>query len=148
MDRSIPCAGLLLLGLLLTLPAWAQDSGWAYDLDNHLMSPYCPGRALSQCPSPQAAQLRQWIQAQEDSGRSRADVEKELFKIYGEHILQAPRAEGIGLVAYVIPILAFLIGGGFVALYLRRNRAGAPPAAPPAPPDPALERLVDQELEG
>jgi len=150
MHRRIPCLGLLLLGLLLAAPALAQDSasssGWASDLTNHLMSPYCPGVALSQCPSPQAATLRQWIQGQEDAGRGRADVEQQLLGIYGDRILQEPRAEGIGLVAYGVPILCFLVGGGLVVAYLRRHRTGEPPA--PIPLDPALEHVVDRELEG
>ena len=58
-------------------PALAQEPdrgmGWGYHLANELMSPYCPGRTLNDCPSSQAAELKSWILAQEQAGRSQAE---------------------------------------------------------------------------
>ena len=85
------------------------------------MSPYCPGRALAECPSPQADQLRLWIIDQARAGATRAEVEAELAANYGDQIRQTPRAEGIGLVAYAVPAAALVVGGAFLAFYLRRN---------------------------
>jgi cytochrome c-type biogenesis protein CcmH/NrfF len=119
------------------------------------MSPYCPGRSLPDCPSPQAAQLREWIIAQETAGRARAEVESELLERYGEEILQAPRARGFGLTAYVAPLLAFLAGGVVVALFLRRQgrrvAAGTdvPGSEPPRTPhDRDLEQTLEAEMAG
>jgi cytochrome c-type biogenesis protein CcmH/NrfF len=141
--------GVLLLGL--ALPAAAQSAepeGWGYELSHEIMSPFCPGRSLADCPSPQAESLRAWIVIQEATGRSRADVEAELLERFGDVILSAPRAEGIGLAAYAIPVLAFLAGGVLVGVVLRRiTRAGSAPAAPAAESlDPELARLVDEDL--
>ena len=44
---------------------------WVYDVANELMSPFCPGRTLADCPSPDAASLRMWIAVQAAAGRSR-----------------------------------------------------------------------------
>ena len=143
---------LLLLAFVWASPAPGADekSGWGYQLSNEVMSPYCPGRALSDCPSPQAAELRQWIVEQENAGVSRSEVEQELFQVFGDQLLQAPRAEGIGLLAYLIPALAFAAGGALVVFFLRRQRspsAGEEAApAPTAPGDPDLERLVEEDL--
>jgi len=148
-------AAVLAVAWLLAAPAARADapakpSPWGYAVANELMSPYCPGRTLADCPSDQAAELRRWILAQEEKGRSRADVEAELYQRYGDGILQAPRPEGFGLAAYVIPTVAFLAGGTVVGLFLRRQRAGgaaalaAPRAA--APLDPELDRLLDEEM--
>jgi cytochrome c-type biogenesis protein CcmH/NrfF len=143
---------LLLLGVAWALPAPAADEkgGWAYQLPKEMMSPYCPGRALSDCPSPQAAELREWIVKQEQAGVSRSEVEQELFRVFGDQLLQAPRAEGMGLMAYLIPALAFAAGGALVAFFLRRQRASIDTAAaapaPKAPRDPDLERMVEEEL--
>ncbi len=129
--------------------AWAAgDEGWAYSLAYELLSPYCPGRTLADCPSEAAQTLRVWLITQEAAGRSRADVEAELVDRFGEEILAAPPTRGFGLTAYVVPVVAFGLGGLLVAVFLRRQtaRAPAPPAGPAAPLDPELERIVDQEL--
>ena len=120
---------------------------WHQELWTGLMSPFCPGRVLIDCPSPQAAELRAWIAEQESAGRSRADVEAQLYAQFGDVILQAPRAQGFGLTAYVIPLVAFACGGAVVWLFLRRQRRPAAPApAPLAPTDPEIERRIDEEL--
>jgi cytochrome c-type biogenesis protein CcmH/NrfF len=112
------------------------------------MSPFCPGRALADCPSPDAATLRAWILVQEASGRSREDVEAELIERYGEQMLSAPRARGFGITAYAIPIGVFVVGGGLVWLFLRRQtrEARAEPRARAGSLSPELERLVDEEI--
>jgi cytochrome c-type biogenesis protein CcmH/NrfF len=129
--------------------ATAAPEGWAYKLPNDLMSPFCPGRTLSACTSPQADELRMWLIVQEASGRSREDVEAELFERYGDVLRSAPLAEGFGLTAYVFPVIAFLAGGVVVVVFLRRQtRVTATPEPSSQPPDPELERIIDQELAG
>jgi len=83
------------------------------------------------------------------TGRSRDEVEAELFERYGDVLRPAPRAEGFGITAYVFPMLAFLAGGVIVVVFLlRQTRAAATPASLAQPPDPELERIIDQELAG
>lgn len=149
--RSLALA-VLLAGALFaagsTPPAAAAEPPYAVELYNSLMSPFCPGRTLMACPSSQAAEMREWIAAQEHAGRPREAVEDELYAQWGDVILQAPRAEGFGLAAYVLPIVAFLAGGGIVWVFLRRQGVGAgvPPPGPRAPLDPEIERRIDEEL--
>jgi cytochrome c-type biogenesis protein CcmH/NrfF len=129
--------------------ATAEPEGWAYKISHDLMSPFCPGRTLSACTSPQADDLRMWLIVQEASGRSREDVEAELFERYGNVLRPAPLAEGFGLTAYVFPVIAFLAGGVVVAVFLRRQtRAVANLESPPLASDPELERVIDEELAG
>lgn len=135
------------LWVLGAVPAGAAE--WHTALWNGLMSPYCPGRTLIDCPSPQAGELREWIADQEAAGRSQDEVEEELYAQFGDVILQAPKAEGFGLAAYVIPVAAFAGGGALVWLFLRRQRRAAPAhagGAPPAAIDPEIDRLIDEEL--
>ena len=157
----------LVAALLLSSTGATAKSG-AYDLAAELMSPYCPGRTLSSCPSPQAAELVQWMVLQEAAGSSREEIIDVLIERFGEEILGAPKAEGIGLWAYILPVLGFVVGGGLVLLALRRIVAGtggepissadsssrsATSSASPASnapqhaiTDDELARLVDQDL--
>jgi len=145
---------LALAAALLLGPAASAEDSWSTDLSHDLMSPYCPGRTLHDCPSPQAEELRLWITGQEDAGRAREDVEQEIYRIYGDVILSAPRARGWGVTAYALPVAAMLAGGALLAVFLRRQgtpAAGAPaprPAVPATSGDGELERLVDEELGG
>ena len=145
----------------------ADEPSWAYELWHDLMSPYCPGRTLAECPSPQADELRIWILTQSAAGATREEVEESLYERFGDEIRTTPKAEGWGLAAYVIPVVAFVFFGGIVALALRRLTGGsggtgdqcAPqserrrePSVSPAPiavealSDAELERRVDEEL--
>ena len=148
--RGLGIALLALAALVAVPPAPAADDPYAMELFTGLMSPYCPGRTLIDCPSSQAGELRDWIASQEQAGRPRGEVEAELYAQYGDVILQAPRAQGFGLAAYVLPLVAFLLGGGIVWVFLRRQAAagagGAAIARPRAALDPELERRIDEEL--
>ena len=161
--KSMLCG--VLVAFILALAGCAEDGRpYTQDLSSELMSPFCPGRTLASCPSPQAGELIQWIQVQEAAGATKEEVVAMLIERFGEEIQGAPPAEGITLWAYVFPVAGFLGGGGLVALVLRRivgrrdddeNGDGEPPApsatATPtsaATPgdDDELARLVDEEL--
>jgi cytochrome c-type biogenesis protein CcmH len=146
--RIAPIALIALLALGLGAPAQASDApDWAHRLPNELMSPFCPGVTLAECTSSHASQLKMWILVQAAAGRGEEDVRGELYERYGDQIRPTPKAEGIGIAAYVIPVVAFLAGGGLVTLVLRRaTRGGAPPVAPDAPLDPERERRLDEVL--
>jgi cytochrome c-type biogenesis protein CcmH/NrfF len=116
-------AVLVISSLALAGSAIAEDS-WGYDIAHDLMSPYCPGRTLATCPSPQAAELVQWIVMQEAAGATQDQVIEMLIERFGEDILGAPKAEGITLWAYIMPVLGFAIGGAVAFLVLRRIVGG------------------------
>ena len=158
----------LSLGVLAGGTATAQaadEPNWAYELWHDLMSPYCPGRTLAECPSPAADELRLWILTQAAAGADRSEVEASLYARFGDQIRTTPRAEGWGLAAYVIPALAFLAFGGVVLLVLRRLVGGGDTSPAAASTvlnqqptlsgakvsgsdysEADLERMVDEEL--
>jgi cytochrome c-type biogenesis protein CcmH/NrfF len=133
-----------------------ENPGWAYELADEIMSPYCPGRALSECPSGNADAMRRWIIEQEKAGVPRTEVEEALFARFGDQLLQAPKAEGVGIVAYAVPGVAFLLGGIAVVVFLARRRTSDTDRLPPedldadrlAPEDLEAARELDEELRG
>jgi len=134
-----------LFALTLLTASVATAKSWGYDLASELMSPYCPGRTLASCPSPQAAELVQWMVLQEAAGSSQEEVIAILIERFGEEILGAPPAKGITLWAYIFPILGFVLGGGLVVIALRRMVAAQSTSTSTLPadsPDSALSDLA------
>ncbi len=117
-------------------------------LFNTTMSPYCPGLLLSNCPSPQAEVLRDRIRAQLAAGLTPDSIRAELLAIYGEQIRAAPRARGLGLVAWVVPGLVIFAGGVLLGVWIRRMmRRRAPDAVASARDDLAPEDRARLERE-
>jgi len=106
---------------------------------------------------------------QEAGGATQEQVIEMLIERFGDDILGAPKAEGITLWAYVMPVLGFAIGGAVAFLVLRRIVGGgrsprleaAMPGgssmpvssrevedpSTPASEDDDLARIVDSDLE-
>jgi cytochrome c-type biogenesis protein CcmH/NrfF len=57
------------------------------ELSNELMSPYCPGRTISSCPSDYARKLEDDILAQAESGKTREEIETDLVARFGPEIV-------------------------------------------------------------
>ena len=134
------------------------EPSWGYGLSHELMSPFCPGRTLAACTSPQAAELRQWILLQEAAGTSREEVIVILEQRFGDTIRSTPEVEGWGLAAWLLPV-GVLAAGAILVFFSLRRLVGAPPepssgsGPEPEPERPAissededLARRVDQEL--
>lgn len=139
-------AALLALFAFVATAAASDAPEWAHQLPNELMSPFCPGVTLAECTSSHAASLKMWIVLQASAGRSEQDIREELYERYGDQIRPTPKAEGIGIAAYVIPVVVFLAGGGFVAWFLRRATRSPSQAPPAAPLDAELDRKLDEVL--
>mgnify|MGYP000511708686 CR=1 FL=1 len=72
-------------------------------ISDSVMSPYCPGRTLSACPSDQARILRSKIFGWLKDGTSDEAVYSQLKSLFGQEIEGAPEAKGFGLVGWVMP---------------------------------------------
>ena len=130
-------------------PVGADPEEQARTLFRELMSPYCEGLLLSDCPSSQAAALRDTIRAQLRRGQTPDQVVDNMVSIYGRWILSAPPAEGVGAIVWFAPIVALIVGLGLVAVWLNRRTAQTAPdkrAPPPAAAADTHER-VRRELD-
>jgi cytochrome c-type biogenesis protein CcmH len=122
----------------------------ASDIFHSVMSPFCPGKLLADCPSSQAGALRQQIRERIAAGESGDAIRQELIETYGEAVRAAPRARGFDLLAWVLPPVALGLGALIAVLWLRRRRPAASTAgegqgeAKAAIDDEARKRLEEE----
>ncbi|MGD8328282.1 MAG: cytochrome c-type biogenesis protein CcmH [Acidobacteriota bacterium] len=121
--RAARMALTVIATLSLALAASAQQE-WepTYKrMITELMSPYCHGLTLADCPTQGAAELRDQVKAWLIDGRSEDWILDQLEAEYGPSILGVPRMSGIGILAWVVPPLFFVLGAIGVVIFLRRH---------------------------
>lgn len=124
-------------------------------LVSELMSPFCHGLTLENCPTSGASEMRDQILAWLVEGRTESWILDTLVDEWGETILGAPRFSGIGIIAWVAPGVLLLAAGLWMVLWLRRSvgapavpagDAGEVPAEDRQGSHEALLRQVDREV--
>ena len=150
-------AGALLsgaVGVVLALPVHAQGTEEqtsteeiavrAHRFSRDVMSPFCPGRTLADCPSPDAAAVRDEVRDLLAAGADEATIREQLSARFGE----ALRAEPTSALGFVGPVLALLAGIAVLALALRRLLRRTPASQAPLTPDleAELEADLDRDL--
>lgn len=99
---------------------------------SRLLSPFCPGFMLSQCPAAESLALRDSIQALALQGWNADALEAWMLANHGEEYRAVPQRSGAGLLAWILPPIALMLGAGVVAGALRRLR-GDPEVASGSP---------------
>ena len=109
---------------LFVLPCLAETtelvSDEAQQISNSVMSPYCPGRTLASCPSPQARELRGQIAEWIKGGESPVAIVDRLRTMFGKEIIGAPESRGFGLVGWWMPAAFVVLLLLTVCLWLKR----------------------------
>lgn len=106
--------------VLIVAPAQAAPEDVANRISGEIMSPYCPGVTLHDCPSKEADALRERIRDRAAAGWSEDRIMDELVAQYGESIHAVPPADGGGIAAWVLPAVVALAGGAFATTLARR----------------------------
>ena len=116
---------LVALALLATAPVahGAPVRASLPDIEDEVMCPTC-GVPLNQAFSPQADRQRQFIRDLIKRGRTKEQIKQAMVGQFGPNVLAMPdpRQRGINWVAYLVPVLAIILGGIGVALFLARRR--------------------------
>lgn len=102
----------------------AQAEALATELSHDLMSPYCPGRTIATCPSPQARKLEHHILEQAQQGKTRVEIETALAERFPDIRGYVGRPEiiyGTALLALIAIIGLVVVGRRWV----RQTRARA-----------------------
>ncbi len=153
--RWMPWSLALVMLLFAAAPALAQAppavdreaaQAEAQVLFREVMSPFCPGLTLADCPSPNAFEMRKDIQARLERGESRESIVDALVAQYGTELLSDPSDTPIGRVVWGVPFLLAVLAAGVLAILVRRmTRGQQAEVAAGAEPAAARERL-DEEL--
>jgi cytochrome c-type biogenesis protein CcmH/NrfF len=123
-----------------------------------LLSPFCPGFMLSQCPAAESLALRDSLQALAMDGWNADALEAWMLSRHGEEYRAVPKRSGAGLLAWLLPPMALLLGVGLVGWALRSfvarravvaggEAAGAGPEPGSGPGAPGAELPSDVEEE-
>lgn len=136
--------------MLLLAASGASAAGpedLANDISSNVMSPFCPGVTLHDCPSDTALALRDEIEGWAKEGMTRTQIMAELEEQYGPEIRATPQASGSGLFAWALPIAGLLFAAGVGVLLSKRfsaARAAAP--LPVSSANPEERSRIESEL--
>ena len=124
---------------VLAVPALAQEPNYdrINDIAENLNCPTCTGINLSDCRTLTCEQWRAKIDDLVLEGYTDQEVLDYFSTRYGDQVLQEPPKTGFTLTLWVLPVLALVVGGGWL-IYTMRGWAGQNPgtsaaAAPAAP---------------
>jgi cytochrome c-type biogenesis protein CcmH len=148
--RRATLLALVTVAVLLAFPAAAQAcNGWSEpDMETQLMCPTCH-QVLAYSDSQIATDIRNHLFAWCSAGVTSSQVKDRLIAQFGKEILASPPKSGFDLLAWLIPGVVILGGGGVAGLLaLRWSRGrGGPPSSPP-PVDSAIAARIDADLAG
>jgi cytochrome c-type biogenesis protein CcmH len=137
----------IVVAVLLVAPgaSAADPSEVANRVSQEVMSPFCDGLTIHDCPSRESEELRFEILDMARAGMSSDAIVDELVERYGERIRGVPEASGTGLIVWLFPGLAVIAGAAFAfVLALRFSRRAPTPVSTQAS---AAERArLNEEL--
>jgi cytochrome c-type biogenesis protein CcmH len=130
-SRARLLAVLLLVAAPAALAACGPDTSpsleeRAQSIDRTLICPVCPGETIDQAQVELARQMRTVVREKLAEGMTRDDVLQFFVERYGESVLAAPPREGFNLIAWIVPVVAVVVGAAAVALVVGAMRRNAP----------------------
>lgn len=142
----------LILALSASLAAQEQapsSEQAANEIFAEVLSPFCPGRALGDCPSSKATELKEEVRTMLKGGSTKEQVLAELFERFGDQISALPPASGFGLWAWLAPGIFLLVGGLIWWAWLKGASSASGVIAPPAsgPPSDEIMQRIERDLE-
>lgn len=125
----------------------AAQEAEASEIDHLLISPCCWTTSVAVHGSGQAPVMKAEIRRLLAEGRTRSEILDHFVAEYGERILAEPRGSGFNALAYWVPWIALVFGGGIIVAFVKRRRPHAPKQTPPAPRHGDDDRArIDREL--
>ncbi len=120
----------LALGLLVVavvaVAAWpsggGSDAARIRALEHEFKCPECQGLSVADSEAPTSKAIRTDIRTRVAAGQSDARIRQAYIDRYGESILLKPQQDGLGLIVWVLPVLALGLGATGIAFAMQRAR--------------------------
>jgi cytochrome c-type biogenesis protein CcmH len=116
--------GVLVVAVLTFVAVDSQPSrspaARAARLAHELRCPTCESESVADSQSPASAAIRADIKRRVNAGESDGEIKAFYVGKYTQYILLSPDSHGIGLFVWAAPIAVLILGGGGLALALRR----------------------------
>lgn len=93
----------------------------AADMYQQVLSPFCPGRSLNDCPSSKAQELKTEMLVQLQSGVQEQEVLEGVFAKFGDQYRAIPKGEGFGRLVWLVPGV-FVCAGLMLAYFVSTRR--------------------------
>jgi cytochrome c-type biogenesis protein CcmH len=116
-------AALLFAGLAAVQQPTPADSileARTADVASQLRCPVCQGLSIQDSPSELSQQMRAVVKDQLRAGKSPDEVKAYFISKYGEWILLEPKAHGINVLVYALPVLLVVVGLGVIVVAVRK----------------------------
>lgn len=118
--KALLVVAVVAVSVVLAAPADAAPEDVANRLSNEIMSPFCPGVTLHDCPSPEADALRARIRDWSAQGWNEDQIMAELTTEYGPGISAVPPDDAGGLAPWLLPAIVAAGGLLFTGALARR----------------------------
>lgn len=106
--------------------------GQVTHIASEVRCPVCDGETAAQSSAPASVQIRDQIRTELLAHESSSQILDGLVASYGQTILEKPPAQGVALIVWVLPVVAFVLGAAGLGFALWRWRLKAQPVAAPA----------------
>ena len=131
-------------GLIVVGGVSAAEPPRAADLEAELVCPVCK-TTLDQSNAPIAKRMKVFIRTRIARGDTEQQIKDALVAQFGDGVVAKPPKGGLGLLAWLLPLVA-VAGGAIVIGLLVRSWSRRRPPPPQQPLDAGLERRVDEAL--
>lgn len=103
-----------------------------------LRCPVCQGLSIQDSPSELSLQMKDVVRQQLREGKSPEEVKAYFVSKYGEWILLEPKATGMNLIVYALPLVLLVLGAGLIWMMVKRWSTATSDEAATAPEEEEL----------
>lgn len=148
MKHAVKLFAVVAVLALLALPALAQTPtpNEINAVARQLWCPLCNGVRLDNCDLQACIQMREVIAEKLIAGESTEQIKAYFVTQYGDVVLGQPSTEGFNLIAWVFPVLAAVVGLGWMAYLVYTWRQRKPVTQAPSPVSGTQQAASDEYL--